>query len=373
MRAIATSLKKILPIGSLAGLVDSKTFVLVLRKDADQTKILLSQVKALFSKDFRINKQNVVTQVVIGASSFPDDSESIYELIINAQTAIKNASRHSRVQQVFEKSQGQENLLYQLQQVSLLKNIINSGNLDLSYTPVMSFDQQQGLGLHGKIKWPEKVVHLVSDEAIKAILEDMHSMRLNLINMFMYRAMVQLQKWKNKKLNAKIIITVNCKDLLNRNVVNKILNNLDSFHIANGQLIIELIDEQQINKLQFNTLLESLESLCNAGVTFMADMGLVANIWAMSKEGHTTNYIEYISITRDIINKSTTESSYVSLIRGINKLAHETNLQTMALHIDTQQQFDRLMASGCNFMAGNYVGKELDEDAGMLWLNKHSL
>ena len=373
MRAIAYSLKKILPKGSLLGIVDSKTFVLVVRKDSNQTKVLLSNIKSLFAKDFRIKSKNVVVQVVIGASTYPDDSTSIYDLINNACAAIKEASNCSRVQQVFEKSNKGLEIPYQLQHVSMLKGVINSGNIGLLYMPIMSSDKDKGFGLYGKIKWPESIFKEMQEDVVGSILDDMHSMRINLVLMFIYRALMQLQKWKVKNLNAKVIIKIRCKDLLNRNVVNKILNNLDSFHIASGQLIIELIREEQLSKVQIGALLESLEVMSAEGIAFIADMALINTVWAVSKEGMTCNLIEFISISKDITIKASSDPYYISLIRGINKFANEAGLKTIALHVDTEQQFDRLMASGCHFLAGSYISKELDENSGMLWLNKYSL
>ena len=376
-QSIALSMKKIAPKGTILGLVDQKTFVLIIKKDNDLTKMLLSNIKKLFANDLKINGKNVITQIIIGAATYPNDSTSIYQLINNAKKAVKDAVSHSRTQKLFEKSEQHNKLIYNLQHVSLLKSVINSGNIDIKYQPILTCANNKTFGFEAKIQWPEEIRTQIKPNICKNILDEMHSMRLNLNSIIFHKAAAQIAKWQSKKTNSKIVININGKDLLNKALIKKFIHIMSSAHIASEQIVLKIEKDYEIHAEQLHALAISLNLLQQNGVMVISYISLLSNLLSLTTQNkienntiNTNNLINFVAIGKNVINNAMFENSYLSLLRGINKLAHETGIKTIAFDVENQQQFDRITASGCDYTSGTQVGKTVDSIGTTTWINK---
>ena len=332
-----------------------------------QLLYIIQKIIREMQKPLEINGNAMHTTFSIGVSSYPDDGDTTEILLRNADTAMYKAKDKGRNTYEFYNESMTEQVLKRVTLETDLREAIENNNFTAYYQPKINALSNQVIGMEALIRWEHKTQGIIPPDEFIPLAEEIGLIG-KIDEWMMFETLKTTQKWYQEGIfKGKLSLNVSMKQLEDKNFVNTVKKIISETNFNPEFLELE-ITESQIMKEPESTV-NILNKIKSLGVTISID--------DFGTGYSSLSYLKRLPIDRLKIDKSFIQDipeseDDTAIVQAIIVLAQSLKLEIIAEGVETVEQKDFLVQSGCEYIQGYFYSKPLPEDAYRNFLIQHA-
>lgn len=308
------------------------------------------------SEPYAIDGFVLHTQPSIGISSFPQDGTDVITLIQYADTAMYVAkNRGGGSFQYFSPAMNEAaNVRLTLEQS--LRRALRLGELRVHYQPKV--DKQQRLtGLEALVRWQPAIGPLLSPDSFIGIAEESDLID-PLSDCILEEVCSQLRAWLDAGLKpVPVAVNMSARQLSRSTLPQRIAAVLAQHEIPAHYLEFELTESATMHEPE--KAARVLYELDEMGFSLtIDDFGT-----GYSSLSHLRNLpLNALKIDKSFVANIAENGSELAIARSTIALAHNLGMRVVAEGVETPEQWEILIANGCDEMQGYMIGRPAPAD-----------
>ncbi len=294
----------------------------------------------------------------IGISIFPDDSESIDDLLKFADMAKTDVKQHGKNNIIYFQSVMQEKFLNKLNIETKLSKAMVDKQFMLYYQPQFDVSTDKLRGFEALLRWHDDNLGWVSPEQFIPLAEETRLV-IPLGEWVMDTALRTLYEWENKfNFNGIMSVNVSPVQFYQDNFIEKIIKKIDESGINRKHLEIEITEGVLIDNAQ-----ETIAKL-----NLLKDYGIGISLDDFGTGYSSLRYLQILPLTTLKIDKSfvsniaNSKGVEANITETIVNLVSKMGLDTIAEGVETENQLDILRKLNCKTIQGFLRGKPMPKE-----------
>lgn len=356
---IASALRaEVLRPSDLLGDLGRDDFACVLSPVDGPEVALLAAEKSLraLGNPFWIGDDEIYARPSIGIAMYPahgNEAESLLQRAKSACSVARGEPNHAAVYAEDQENPEASRLLYE----NRLRTAVSEDALELAFQPQYDLRLGQIMGAESLLRWRDQAHQLIpADDAFAAAesagrVTDLLSSTLN-------RALRNCSEFRyNAGLDLRIGVNLPGRALLHPEIPDVIARALGTWGLRPGRLIIEIGETALLGTEP--AARETLARLKELGVKLSIDdpaLALSSLFWLASLSFQEIKID--VAFARDLDGAPKSER----MLQAIIELAHNLELEVVALRVADDNAADKLKALGCDYMQSDYRGPALDAE-----------
>jgi len=323
------------------------------KDEGDRIEDYIKKIFSLFKKTLQIEDQEVKIEFSMGISVFPDDSENIDQIIMNADMALYHVKNNGKNNFAYFNHVMANLLNYRMEIKKILIQAIDKEDFYMVYQPLVDLKT-------GRISAYEALVRLKEHAVLPGdfirIAEE-NGLIIPLGRIVTKLTVQQMSAWNQLGLEPRPI-SINFSALQINDIGYKsyLLDLLSEYKVQPQHLIIEITE---------HVFMENME----AAIDFMNDLksyGIRFAIDDFGAEYSTLSYLtslpfDLLKIDRDLSLRFL-ELEKKDAIESLIKLAHALKLKIVAEGIEEAVHVELLRDANCDKIQGYYFCKPMDAE-----------
>lgn len=306
------------------------------------------------SQPYTINAHELFVTPSIGISFYPDDGETIEDLIKHAETAMYRA-----------KEEGKNNFQYytldmDISEQVLIENALNHSlkrnefqEFSLHYQPKVDINTGELTGMEALIRWEHPKLGIISPAVFIPLAEET-GLILQIGEWVLKTACQQNKRWQEEGLPPmRVSVNLSARQIHN-GLVNTIEQILKETSLDPEWLELEITEGILMEHVEKNIAI--LHQLRAKGISIsIDDFGTGYSSLAYLKRFP----VDIIKIDQSFIRNLSEEPEDISIVRAVITLGHSFNMKVIAEGVETAEQLQLLKRLKCNEMQGYLYSKPL--------------
>jgi diguanylate cyclase (GGDEF)-like protein len=292
----------------------------------------------------------------IGVSLYPRDGNNANAVLMNADAAMLHAKKHGGNNIYTYQSEINASINKQIELESNLHAALNNKEFFLHYQPLIDLKTKVIMGAEALIRWKSPIFGTVPPDDFIPLAES-NGLIIPLGEWLLNAACQELKKWHQQgHTYMKMAINVSAKQLLQKNVIQSIMNIIKENNLSPESIELELTEREAFQA----SILPVLKSINDHG------LGLSIDDFGTGYSG--LSYLKLFPISKIKIDKSfikdidTNHDSQVIVSNTIN-LAKKINVTVLVEGVETQEQVDFLSSHDCDMVQGYYFSRPVESAA----------
>ncbi|MGQ9427101.1 EAL domain-containing protein [Gilvimarinus sp. F26214L] len=340
---------------------------LVARLSGDEFTVILSDIHhsadvaavarkilAAMLEPFVVAEQQIHVSTSIGITLFPDNGESIAELMRQADAAMFRAkARGGNCFEFYQRGMELE-ITRQAELESQIHRALERNEFELYYQPQVELQSGRLSGLEALIRWQHPQRGLVNPQEFIPIAEK--AGLIGKIGDWVIReGCRQLRRWLDAELRpVPVAVNVSGGELADSVLLEKVRAALKEFRIPAHLLKLEITEDTLASSSEQTT--GYLHALRNLGITLaIDDFGTGYSSLSYLK----LFPVDTLKIDRSFVKDIPEDANSAAIISGIIALGHSLRLTVVAEGVETAAQRQFLRREGCDIMQGYLLSKPL--------------
>ncbi|TWI54474.1 putative bifunctional diguanylate cyclase/phosphodiesterase [Halalkalibacter nanhaiisediminis] len=323
-------------------------------KDHDVLQMLTKRVQKIFKKPYMIDGFEVYIKASIGIAIYPNDGESLEDIIRNADAAMYVAKRKGKNQAVFYEFSMNEDAMKRFELESYLNKALDYDEFELYYQPQIEVESGRVVGVEALIRWNHPKLGIVSPNVFLDIAEE--SNLIMQIGEWVLKTACQMGKmWIDAGYEPiKIGVNLSAKQFLQHDLADLISNTLKETGLPPSLLNLEITETVSVNDAKL--VISILEQLRAIGIEISVDdFGTGYSSLAYLKDFP----VNTLKIDQMFIRELEKDSQHQAIVNATIYLAHALNLRVVGEAVETKEQLLFLKEKGCDEIQGYYLSKPL--------------
>lgn len=353
LRQVAVRLRKALREGDTVARFGGDEFVILLPRISVEREVTQVAIKIIdmLSSHFLIQEHDLHVTSSIGISLFPKDGGDAETLLKHADTALYKAKDQGRHQyQFFDSSmnvQAHDRLLLE----NSLRNAMLRGELLLYYQPQISLRTRNITGVEALLRWRHPVRGLVPPSEFIPITEE--TGLITDIGAWVLRtACQQAMAWQHQGLPPlKLAVNLSARQLLRRHDLDEIVKNvLKETGFLATNLELEITESSIMSDPERS--IDVLRSLGQMGINLAIDdfgTGYSSLSYLKRLPLHS------LKIDQSFVQSLPRDKDDVAIVHAVLAMARQLNFKVVAEGIETAEQLQFLIESGCDVAQGYFI------------------
>jgi len=311
------------------------------------------------SKPVLLDDQEVGISASMGISMAPEDSNSAEVLIKNADLALYKAKDEGRNNFKFFTTEMNTLLVKHLNLVAQLRQAIDAQALHLQYQPQIDLLTGQLVGFEALVRWNHKERGLISPAEFIPAAEET-SLIIPLGRWILRTACKQMKALNDSRLiNNRAVMAVNLsiKQFDDLQLSKYIGDLLIEFGLRPSQLELELTESMLMENIE--ETVETLNNLKALGVGLsIDDFGTGYSSLAYLKRLP----VNVIKVDRSFVMDIPNDTEDMEITAAVIAMAHKLRYKVVAEGIETDEQYQFLRESGCDYGQGYFFSPPLSAE-----------
>lgn len=359
LKQVAARLKQNCSSTQTAARLGGDEFV-ILMVGLDQTKTNASikaaaqaeAIRASLSAPYLLEGQNLSITPSIGVALFDCSEHDASEFLKQADIAMYQSKSYGRNQVSFFDPELQAELHKRNEMLRLLTLATQQHEFSLFYQPIFN-SHKTTVGCEALIRWNSSQLGMVSP-ALFIPLAEQSNLILAIGNWVLHTACKQLFLWSLDDCRSawSVAVNVSAKQLQQPDFVDSVKMALKD-HGANPYRLKLEITEGML-QVNVDETIKAMKELRQMGIRFsLDDFGT-----GYSSLHYLTKLpIDTLKIDRSFIDNMLNSQEDAAVVATILSLASTLKLEVVAEGVETQEQFDFLINSGCQSYQGYLLGR----------------
>ena len=336
--------------GDIVGRIGGDEFVICLNDVKTTSEIIYfaKRLNKVFLNKMKINNQSINVTVSIGISIYPDDADNAIDLLKNSDIAMFKAKNNKKNTFQFYNKVHTDELMMEQALISALDN----NEFSLHYQPIVN-REGKCVFIESLCRWTNPDIGSVSPAIFIPKLERS-------------RDIIKVGKWIFNESCKQLVVINNDDDFQNIGISinlskiqmeeNTFLDDfteiIDNSTVDNSNIVLEITEAEQTQNI--DKFVEVLNEIKNGKVGLLALDDFGAGYSSFSNLIRLP--VDIIKIDKFLVDQLDSEKyskstlDLIALIKGLN-------LIVLAEGIETKEQYDILVAAGCDFFQGFYFSK----------------
>ena len=339
----------------------------VARLGGDEFTMLLSTIKrnedaATVAERMLVNLAQVLnfgdyelyTTASIGIAIYPDDGETVEELLKSTDLAMNDAKRAGGNVYRYFSAKMSEMALRRLNLENHLRKAIEHGELELYYQPQLDLATGKLCGLEALLRWNSQEIGRLSPAEFIPLAEET-GLIISIGEWLLRKACQQAKNWQDQGIPlSRMAVNVSAIQFLYKGFSSLVATILAETGLVPVVLELELTESALIN--DEDIVLGVLQSLKQIGVQLaIDDFGT-----GYSSLSRLKNFpIDRLKIDQSFVCNLEHDSESAAIVVAIIAMAESMNMKVIAEGVETDGQLAFLKNKRCNEMQGFLLSKPL--------------
>ena len=337
---------------------DEFTVILEDLDSVESPERVVKQLVEQLSLPFTLQHEQVYVSASIGVTLYPDDAQTLTQLLKNADQAMYAAKNSGRNCYSFFTPSMQANLIARAAMMHDLRSALGKQEFKLVYQPIVELTSGKVYKAEALIRWQHPERGLVSPAVFVPLAED--SGLINDIGDWVFHTAAQQVAMWRQSLHPEFQISINKSPIQFLDVNHQPADWILHLHNTGlpGQAIVVEITE--------GLLLEASEKTAEHLLVFR-DAGVQVAIDDFGTGYSALSYlnkfdIDYLKIDQSFVRNLNAESSDFVLCEAIIVMAHKLGLKVIAEGVETDMQRDLLASINCDFGQGYLFARPMSAE-----------
>lgn len=330
-------------------------------EDDNAVSDFLNRLLESVNQPVLLNGSELNLTVSVGVSFFPTDATEPEELFQCAEAAVKQAKDFGRNSYRFFSSEQHQLVQSRYRMANDLHRAIETRQFDLYYQPKVDLAQRKTTGVEALIRWRHPELGFVPPDEFIPLAED-----LGLIDQIghyvMTEAVRQAAEWHAQGLSIPVAINVSAKQVQRRDVVEEILQVLETYQLPPYLLSVELTESSFLHCLEQTQV--AIDQLRTEGLRIaIDDFGT-----GYSSLSYIRNIsMDVLKIDRSFLINIDTSDVDRTIVSSIIEMSQAMGLEVVAEGIETEIQFAMLKALNCDQIQGYLIARPMPAEEFISW------
>ncbi len=332
-------------------------FLIVINRYAHDSELLslLGAIQETLNEPYLVLNSEVKMSVSIGVAIFPEDGDTVQNLLKYADIAMTDAKRRGKNTLSLFHSVMQDNLLARLNMEQRMFQALEDERFQLFFQPQFDAESRQLRGFEALVRWFDEELGYVNPERFIPIAEETRVI-IPLGGWIMRTACEVLRHWQCEFGFAGIMsVNVSPVQLKHSGFVEDLKSAIEETGIPPASLEIEITEGVLIGN--FDDSVRILEEVKDIGVGIsLDDFGT----------GYSSlSYLQFLPLTTLKIDKSfianikRASSVEFEITDAIVNLMNKLGLDTIAEGIETDEQLEMIRRINCKTVQGYLTGRPM--------------
>lgn len=311
-----------------------------------------------FDATFHLEGQDIYMTASIGISVFPENGNSVGELLKNADTAMYQAKESGRNCYQFFASSMNEMLNRHRLIVTKLHQSLQQGDFQLVYQPHVDLKSNAISSCEALLRCnPHSADILMSPGEFIPVAEQ-SDLIIRIGRWVLEEACRQLAEWRSAGLkNTRIDINVSGKQLIQSDFIDYFRQTLKAHGLAPGDIGIELTEHALISVDE--SILEQLRALKESGVSISLD-DFGTGYSSLSYLKHFP--VDILKIDQSFIKDSSFNADDMAIMEAIVQVGHKMGLKIVVEGVETAEQKAFCQSLQCDLAQGYHYYRPMPPD-----------
>jgi len=319
----------------------------------EQVTWAVKRILDIINQPVEIDDNTVYLSSHVGVSMYPTDADSVEGLLNNAMSAKQYSKKHKSEYgyQFFDQHVQDLSLRHLKLEVDLHRAIENE-EWALLYQPKLEVKSQKIIGVEALIRWNHPERGIVSPYEFIEFAEQ-RGLIVQIGDWVIRQACQQLRSWLDLGIHdCKIAINLSSLQLVQSDIVQRILTNLEKFDVPPRLLEIEITETILMENVR--RAIDSLERLHARGITIaIDDFGTGYSSLSYLK----TLPIDSLKIDRGFIKDICTDGNDQKIVQTLISMAHSMGMKVVAEGIEEPEQMALLDSYEIDQIQGYLLSK----------------
>ncbi|OGU00178.1 MAG: hypothetical protein A2X80_07260 [Geobacteraceae bacterium GWB2_52_12] len=307
----------------------------------------------VFEKPFILEGNPVSSTTSIGISMYPDDGNSIDELMKKADIAMYDAKGAGRNVYQFYNAEINERTMKRQKMESFLRQSVGRGELHLVFQPLVSSDTLEVVGAEALLRWRHPEQGLLQPDQFLAVAEDT-GVIVPIGEWVIRNACDHAREWNDKGYPVSVTVNLSNRQFHHPGLIGKTAKILAETGLKPQQLKFEVSENTIMDNIDFSY--RNVNELAEMGVTLAIDN---FGSGASSLQWITKMPISKIKIDRSFIRNMPADFGDMAVINAVVAMSHNLKMKVVANGIETEKQLAIAQRSGCDEVQGFLISGPL--------------
>jgi diguanylate cyclase (GGDEF)-like protein len=356
--SVASRLTNTLPDGALVARFGSDEYLVLLEnlnEDLSATA-LVGELERQMGLVHSVAGQEINVTASVGVVFIDAAHCTSEDVLRDADMALHLAKRRGRHCHVVFDETMREAMLHQNRLERELYRALERRELYVVYQPIVSLHDRSLKGFEALLRWEHPEFGSVSPVDFIPLAEE-NGLIVSIGEYVLDSACRQLSDWREmfgEEFGAFVSVNVSSKQLLQRNLLERVIHALESNGLPPGQLKLEITESVVVENSEL--MISILKQFRALGVGLsMDDFGTG---YSSLSYLHSLP-IQTLKIDRSFVKKIGDKRERAEIVKTILLLARNLRLETVAEGIETIDQLDFLADNGCDLGQGYLFAKPL--------------
>jgi len=319
----------------------------------EEVAMLAQEVIAAFGSPFRIGGHDLFLSASVGISIFPNDGNTVGDLLRNADTAMYRAKALGRGHYHFYTPEMTRDAQERIRIDMLLRRALENGELSVHLQPQVESGSGNLVGAEALIRWHSPELGNVPPARFIPLAED-SGIIIALGTWVLRETCRQVMKWKASGFDLpQVSVNLSVKQLERPEFIDTLLEILDETGIEPSRLKLEITESVVMVVDDAFTLLDRLRKI---GISLaLDDFGTGYSSLSYLK----MLPVQQLKIDRSFVVGIGNNSEDEAIIRSVMALAQSLDFEVVAEGVETAEQAEFLSALGCHQLQGFLHGSAL--------------
>jgi EAL domain-containing protein (putative c-di-GMP-specific phosphodiesterase class I) len=314
----------------------------------------VEKIQKELSRTYTIHNSSINISSSIGVSIYPDDGETLNELVSNADLAMYHAKAMGRSNFQFFTQQLNETIIERMNIEREINHALERDEFSLHFQPQYSLDDGQVIGAEVLIRWNSPVLGNVPPDRFIPLSEDSGQI-VQIGTWVLHRAIDYADSWRDLIPNYfRFAINVSVKQLIQNGFFDDTMNTLKNRGVSPHNIEIEITETALMEAVEKSAVV--LENLQDNGITLAVD--------DFGSGYSSLNYlrqlpIDKLKIDRSFINNLPEEDDDREIANAIISMGHGLRLTVIAEGVENERQADFLKLAGCDEVQGYFYNRPM--------------
>lgn len=354
---VAERLKGCLRQVDTAARIGGDEFVLLLHQaDPRGAETIARRTMEAIARPFQLDEMNFTLSCSIGIALFPDDGDTLDDLIKNADSAMYHAKERGRAGFRFYQRQMNVDLLSRMKLDQAMRQALRNEAFHLHYQPQLDLAHNRIFGAEALIRWHDEELGDVPPGRFIPVAEET-GLIITIGHWVLEQAVAQAARWHAEGRSLSLAINVSALQFQQADFVDTVANALTRHQLPPELLELELTESILIQDAA--DALRRLQALSALGVRLaIDDFGT-----GYSSLGYLKRFpLDKLKIDRSFVGDLPKDESDTAIVGAVIQIAHSLGLRAIAEGVETEAQRQFLRQAGCDEYQGFLCSPALPAD-----------
>lgn len=366
LKEIAARLKKLYGQGSFVARFVGNQFVIIPEiTGIDDLALQAEILRKAMNEVYTVRGSEVLATASVGVVAYPEDGESVENLLKNAEVAMYEAKKLGKNTVAFYTSELNAQVEKRLSLETRLHKALSRGQFSLHYQPQISLITGKIVGMEALLRWSTVTDGSVSPMDFIPILEET-GLILEVGEWVLNEACCQSVAWEKAGFrDLRVSVNISALQFMRSDLDVTVRNVLHLSGLDPKKLCLELTESMIM--IDTARTMEKLESLTSLGITLSLD-DFGTGYSSLEYLGRLP--IHELKIDQSFVRRMSNTKNDAAVVNTIIAMGQGLGMELVAEGVETVEQLEFLYGKQCGIIQGYLFSRPLTvDDFGVFYSN----